>query len=636
MQLWFAGNGKRHGVVPRMQVAEDVVDRPSLEQGGVLEFIVIEILEDAVEFIALFEEVVGLIQHFSAQCQVSAQLFASPRLEDSMIRNARASGFTAICLAGNNPLCSFLPMFSLLAYSARAVADLPRQFRLSYLPPLMVYAAAGISGLTAIVGTFFIKDYLDLSAAFLAGLGFWAGLPWALKMPLGHLVDLIWRHKSYLVYVGASVIAASLLIMHGLIGHTEMMSSVMPVETWFVLSVILAPVGYVIQDVVADAMTVEAVPRLDGNGSPLPEEQVKGMHTTMQTLGRFAIIGGTVLVAAANVVLFSGVEGLDEGQRIDLYADIYLFALAIPAISVLGVVLARHLGVGEDGGPADGRGRTKVNWEVLLGSLVFVVFSVGVGTLNPPFAQEIVFAGSAAIILFLMNRLVRLLPEPQRLMIVGTAVIVFVFRAMPSPGPGLTWFEIDELLFDEHFLSVLSLLTAVLTLAGIILLRPFMAENSIARIMVVLSVAGAVLFLPSIGMYYGLHHWTSTATGGVVDARFIAIVNTAIESPLGQVAMIPMLAWIARNAPSNMKATFFAVFASFTNLALAASSLGTRYLNQVFVVTREVKDKVNGEIVSAADYSELGMLLVAVAVLMLCLPIGAVAIVQNSRLRTTD
>ena len=81
-----------------------------------------------------------------------------------------------------------------------AFLDLPKQFRLSYLPPLLVYLAAGISGLTAIVGTFFIKDYLNLSAAFLAGLGFWAGLPWALKMPLGHLVDLIWKHKNYMVY----------------------------------------------------------------------------------------------------------------------------------------------------------------------------------------------------------------------------------------------------------------------------------------------------------------------------------------------------------------------------------------------------------------------------------------------------
>ena len=77
----------------------------------------------------------------------------------------------------------------------RNVLGVVRQMRVDYLPPLMVYAAAGISGLTAIVGTFFIKEYLGLSAEFLAMLGFWAGIPWVLKMPLGHLVDLIWRWK---------------------------------------------------------------------------------------------------------------------------------------------------------------------------------------------------------------------------------------------------------------------------------------------------------------------------------------------------------------------------------------------------------------------------------------------------------
>src|SRR6056300_1809753 len=95
--------------------------------------------------------------------------------------------------------------------------DLGRQFKWTYLPPLMVYVSAGISGLTGIVGTFFVKDYLNLSAEFLAALAFWAGIPWALKMPLGHLVDLIWRHKAGLVFLGACLTAASLLIMVGLL-----------------------------------------------------------------------------------------------------------------------------------------------------------------------------------------------------------------------------------------------------------------------------------------------------------------------------------------------------------------------------------------------------------------------------------
>src|SRR5688572_28698569 len=166
----------------------------------------------------------------------------------------------------------------------RNFLELGREMRLSYLPPLMVYMAAGISGLTSIVGTFFVKDYLGLSAAFLAGLGFWAGIPWALKMPVGHLVDLLWRWKSWLVYLGAGLIATSLLIMVALIGERDAMVAVMPAEAWYVLSVLLAPIGYVVQDAVADAMTVEAVPRVDERGNPIDAEQRKLMHTTMQTL----------------------------------------------------------------------------------------------------------------------------------------------------------------------------------------------------------------------------------------------------------------------------------------------------------------------------------------------------------------
>ena len=523
--------------------------------------------------------------------------------------------------------------------------DLGRQFKWTYLPPLMVYVAAGISGLTGIVGTFFVKDYLNLSAAFLAGLGFWAGIPWALKMPLGHLVDLIWEKKNYMVYSGATLIAISLLIMFGLIIHTEKMSEIFSVETWFVISVILAPVGYVIQDVVADAMTVEAVPLNDDQGKDYTKDQIKVMHTTMQTLGRFAIIGGTVLVALANVILFRDVASLEQADKIQLYGSIYIYALVIPVVSILGVIFANHLRnkkikslklKGLEFKDERGTEKTKINWWILGGSLIFVIFTLSIGSFNVPFAQEIVFIGSVIIILFLMFKLIKELPENLRLTIVGTAVIIFIFRAMPGPGPGLTWFEIDVLQFNEQFFSILSLLASVLTLAGIVLLRPFMANNSIAKIIVVLSIAGAILFLPSIGMYYGFHNWTSSITGGVIDAKFIAIINTALESPLGQVSMIPLLAWIAKNAPAHLKATFFAVFASFTNLALSASALGTKYLNQIFTVTREVKDKVSGEIQTTADYSELGILLIITVLLTLILPILFVFIINNSKYKTTE
>ena len=304
--------------------------------------------------------------------------------------------------------------------------DLGRQFRWSYLPPLMVYLAAGVSGLTSIVGTFFIKEYLDLSAAFLAGLCFWAGIPWTLKMPIGHLVDLIWRRKALLVYLGASLLALSILIMYGVIAHTAAMAAVMKVEAWFVISTILAPTGYVLQDVVADAMTVEAVPTIDEHGEAYPERDIKIMHVTMQTLGRVAIIGGFVAVSLLNVTLFDGVEEMDEAAKIDVYANIYLLALIIPLISILGVILggillrrrARQMEAqGLDHSNIDKllfapAVETHPNWWILGGSLVFAIFTISMGVSEVPFAQEIIFAGSMSIILFLMYRLLLELERP--------------------------------------------------------------------------------------------------------------------------------------------------------------------------------------------------------------------------------
>ena len=54
----------------------------------------------------------------------------------------------------------------ILRWVDATILDLGRQMRWSYLPPLMVYLAYGVSGLTAIVGMFFVKDYLGLSASF--------------------------------------------------------------------------------------------------------------------------------------------------------------------------------------------------------------------------------------------------------------------------------------------------------------------------------------------------------------------------------------------------------------------------------------------------------------------------------------
>lgn len=511
----------------------------------------------------------------------------------------------------------------------------------------MVYLAAGISSLTSIVGTFYVKERLGLSAEFLAALGFWMALPWALKMPLGHLVDLIWRWKGFLVYLGASLIMLSLLIMIGLLGYPSDMQEIIPIENWYVLAALLAPIGYVLQDVVADAMTVEAVPKVDSNGQAISHEIRKQMHVTMQTLGRVAIIGGGVFVSILNVILMHDMGSLSESEKLATYLFIYQLALIIPIVSVGGVFLASYLrrknithlmrqGIGREDSIAlldTHAGAPPINWWILGGGTAFTVISLSVGLGGISGAEEIVFGLSMAIVLFLIGRISGELDEEARNMLVGTAILIFAFRAIPGPGAGSTWWMIDHLGFDQQFLATLSLIGSALTLAGMFIFRRFMAERSMAFIIGILTIAGTILSLPIIGMYFGLHEWTAALTGGIVDARFIAIIDTALESPLGQIAMIPMLAWIANSAPDKLKATFFAVMASFTNLALSASQLCTKYINQIFIISREVIDASTGEVAVPADYSQLGLLLMTITAIGFAVPLLTIFILKQTRFR---
>ena len=528
------------------------------------------------------------------------------------------------------------------------ILAIAREFQISFLPPLMVYVAAGISPLTAIVGSFYVKERLGLSAEFLAALGFWAMLPWALKMPIGHLVDLLWKIKSAFVYLGALMIATSLIIMIALLGYTEEMTAIASAEVWFITSSLLAPVGYVLQDVVADAMTVEAVPRFDREGLEIDEATIRSMHTTMQLLGRLAIIVGGMLVAMLNVIMMDGVSALSEAGKLEAYLSIYKIALVIPISSVIGVLLSAIIrrkkikALLRSGKSKDDAlslvefktEKTDVNWWILGGGLAFAILSVSIGVADVPAAQEIIFVISSAIILFLMSMLMKELSEESRRILIGTAVIIFAYRMVPLPGPGTTWWAIDVLEFDQAFIAKLSLIASFLALFGMIIFRKFMAEKSIAYVIGALAIVGSLLMLPDIAMFYGFHHWTANATNGIVDQRFIAVIDTAMESPLGQIAMVPMLAWIANSAPTKLKATFFAVMASFSNLALSAAQLGTKYLNKIYTVSREVKDAATGLVSTPADYSEVGALLITVAIIAIALPLTSIAFVRFMRMKS--
>src|SRR5262249_50853658 len=139
----------------------------------------------------------------------------------------------------------------------------------------------------------------------------------------------------------------------------------------FVLGSMLIAVGTVIQDVVADAMSTEVVARTDEKGQPRPERDVRADLGMVQVLGRLALSVGILAVAGLS------------GWVADIFPreTVFLMGLAVPAISITGIVIRRKT-------PPE---RRPIDWRILGGGIVFGVVVMVVGLGGVPFAQELIF-----------------------------------------------------------------------------------------------------------------------------------------------------------------------------------------------------------------------------------------------------
>jgi hypothetical protein len=204
----------------------------------------------------------------------------------------------------------------------------------------------------------------------------------------------------------------------------------------------------------------------------------------------------------------------------------------------------------------------------------------------------------------------RELDRETRRAILFTSVIIFAFRSTPSVGDGYFWWTLDVLKFDEAFYGTLRQTAALIAIAAMWMFSKQLTEYSVVAVLFWIAVAGTVLSLPNVGLYYGLADWTEANLG--IGARTIAFVDAAAASPFAQLSMIPLLTLVAYYAPAGRRATWFALMASLMNMALVAGQLQTKYLNQIFVVQR-------------GEYSELGLLLITATAIGLFLPLAAIA-----------
>lgn len=464
-----------------------------------------------------------------------------------------------------------------------------REFRLAYLPLLMIYFAYGALGITAVADSFWVKKSLTMTPEDLASLGVWLTLPWTVKMVFGELVDavpLLGSQRRAYVFLGASLVATGLVLLAGAAGGW--ITFARP-DTIYVLASLLTVTGVVLQDVVADAMSTEVVARNNSDGTPRDKAAVDRDLGMVQVLGRLALSFGIFSVAWLSGYL----------AQVLSYETVFLIGLAVPLISVTGAVFVRL----ETAAPRP------VDWRLLAGGLAFGIGVTLLGVAGVPFSQEIIFVVSMTVIILMLRRVTASVDDETRLRIAYAAIVIFAFRAVPGVGAGYQWFSIDRLGFDEAFFGVLQQIGAGIGLVSAWLLSDTITRQPVARVMLWLTILGAVLAIPNLLLVYEVHHWTEPVLG--IGARQIAILDTAVQSPLINISMIPMLTLIAIYAPAGHRATWFALMASLMNMALVAGQLLTKYLNMIFVVNR-------------GDYVSLPVLTWASIILGLAIPLFAI------------
>jgi hypothetical protein len=345
----------------------------------------------------------------------------------------------------------------------------------------------------------------------------------------------------------------------------------------------------VIQNVVAEAMSTEVVARRDAAGEPRPEDEVRSDLGMVQVLGRLALSAGMLAVAGVSGWLASFLSR----------ESVFLLGLIVPAISVTGVLAV----------PSETRERRPTDWRILGGGVglgvVILVLALG----SVPFSQELIFILSMIVVCTMLVFVTRDLDHATRRSILFSSIIIFVFRSAPTVGDGYFWWTLDVLKFDPAFYGTLRQVGAILAIVAMWALSKELTEYSATKVLFWITIAGTALSLPSIGLYYGIDHWTEAMFG--FGARTIALVDMATASPFAQLSIIPLLTLIAFYAPAGHRATWFALMASLMNLALAAGQLETKYLNQIFVIAR-------------GEYAALGHLLIASAIIGFVVPMTAI------------
>lgn len=84
-----------------------------------------------------------------------------------------------------------------------------------------------------------------------------------------------------------------------------------------------------------------------------------------------------------------------------------------------------------------------------------------------------------------------------------TALVIFLFRMIPSPGEGINWWQMDVRHFDQRFQSILTLVANISSIVAVSAYLCFWPISSVLAFSAIVGAIGSLLSIPYIAMFGG-------------------------------------------------------------------------------------------------------------------------------------
>lgn len=468
-----------------------------------------------------------------------------------------------------------------------------------YMPIMSIYFANGFLAFSQIAETFWIKNSLSLTVAEVISITIWANLPWSMKILFGQLLDNVRIAKSarhIYVWIAAAIILIGNIITIGVAHQFPFITSLGSTYHLLIAAGLTIQLGIVIQDLIADTLCYEVVPKLDEHGAMRSSDDINKEISNIQILARIFDITAAILATAISGVIASHYS----------YAAISWFTPIVALISVIGVMMVKT----EAPIPKE-----KVQMPILLGGLVYIAFLMGITGSGFAYAQETVFLVGMSIVLTGLYIICKDLDPQRKKEIFCILVVIYAFRAVPEYSPGVEWWQIDVLQFTPEFFSMLKQIGMVLSFVGIWVLAKHIVNRNVGFVLFWLNAIQALLHLPIIAMAFGLHEWTLDHWG--FGARTIALIDTTAEGPFQKLGFLVLCTVATYYAPKRHVVSWFALVMSLMSLAtLSGGRILKKMLSNTFIIER-------------GAYENVGDLMITTTLIQFLLPTVVILIFLN-------